>query len=826
MIFPSTFENKIGFDRIRKLVADNCLCELGRLRASAMSFQSSYEDVCYELDLTEELRKIILFEENLPQEQYIDSTSCLKKIRIEGAYPEIHELNDLRLSLNTIKALTRFLLGQEMKEKYPVLCSEAETVKLFPFVSDRIESILDKNGRIKDNASKDLKDIREELKQKQSSVTRKMLSILKSARQDGIVDADAEITLRNGRPVIPIVAGNKRKLSGLIHDESATGKTIFIEPSEVVELNNEIRELEYAEHREIIRILIEFANEIRPFIDSLLEAYDFLGKMDFLRAKARMAISINGIRPILHKSKSFDWKRAIHPLLFLSHKTENKEVVPLNINLNELNRILLISGPNAGGKSVCLKTTGLLQYMLQCGLLVPMSENSETCLFHNIFIDIGDEQSLENDLSTYSGHLLNMKHFVKHADKNTLILIDEFGAGTEPALGGAIAEAILTELNEQGVYGVITTHYGNLKHFASESPGIVNGAMLFDTQKIKPLFTLAIGRPGSSFAIDIARKIGLPENILKVASEKVGEDYVNFEKHLREIIRDKKYWEEKRTRIRKVEKTLDELYANYNSELEDLQKERKKILQEARSEAQNILKDANKQIENTIREIKESNADKAKTKEIREKFEDFKNLIDPKNEIEDPFNKKMNELRQAGQHLIKNSPELKDAKVIQKKTTKEDDNELSVGDNVRIKELDTIGEILEINDKSLLISIGNMITTIDPSKVELFIGENKDKGKRSQRSYSEGMSERKLNFKPEIDVRGKRADEALHIVREFIDNAAMVSIKELIILHGKGNGILRQLIRDYLKTVNLVKSVRDAHADRGGTGITIVELDY
>jgi DNA mismatch repair protein MutS2 len=826
VIYPSSFENKIGFDRIRQLVVDNCLCELGRVRASAMSFQFSYEEVCYELDLTEELRKIIIFEENLPQEQYIDSTLCLKKIRIEGAYPELHELNDLRLSLNTIKALTRFLLGQEMKEKYPALCSEAGNVKLFPFVSDRIESILDKNGRIKDNASKGLKDIREELKQKQTSVTRRMLSILKSARQEGIVDADAEITLRNGRPVIPIVAGNKRKLGGLIHDESATGKTIFIEPSEVVELNNEIRELEYAEHREIIRILIEFANEIRPYIDSLLEAYEFLGKMDFLRAKARLAISINGIRPILHKNRSFDWKKAVHPLLFLAHKAEAKDVVPLNINLNEIGRILLISGPNAGGKSVCLKTTGLLQYMLQCGLLVPMSENSEACLFRNIFIDIGDEQSLENDLSTYSGHLLNMKHFVKHADKNTLILIDEFGAGTEPALGGAIAEAILTELNAQGVYGVITTHYGNLKHFASEAQGIINGAMLFDTQKIKPLFTLAIGRPGSSFAIDIARKIGLPESILKVASEKVGEDYVNFEKHLREIIRDKKYWEEKRTRIRKVEKTLDDLYANYNNELEELQKDRKKILLEAKTEAQNLLKDANRQIENTIREIKENNADKAKTKEIREKLEDFKKQFDINIEKTDPFNKKMNELRNAGHRLAKNSSEIKDAKVILKKTVKEADNELSVGDTVRIKELDTIGEVLEINEKSILISIGNMITTIDPLKVELFNGDKKERAKKSQRSYSEGMSERKLNFKPEIDIRGKRADEALSIVREFVDNAAMVSVRELSILHGKGNGILRQLIRDYLKTVNIVKSVRDAHADRGGTGITIVDLDF
>jgi DNA mismatch repair protein MutS2 len=826
VIYPSSFENKIGFDRIRQLVADNCLCELGRLRVLAMSFQTSFDLVRNELDLTEELRKILLFEENLPQEQYIDSTLCLKKIKVEGAYPELNELNELRLSLNTIKALTRFLLGTEIKEKYPALSSKAGHVKLFPYVSDRIETMLDKNGKVKDNASKALKDIRDELKQKQSMVTRRMLSILKSARQDGIVDAEAEITLRNGRPVIPITAGNKRKLGGLIHDESATGKTIFIEPAAVVELNNEIRELEFAEHREIIRILIEFANDIRPYIDSLLEAYDFLGTMDFLRAKARVAITINAIRPILHKLKSFDWKKALHPLLYISHKEEGREVVPLNINLNETDRILLISGPNAGGKSVCLKTTGLLQYMLQCGLLVPMSENSETCIFQNIFIDIGDEQSLENDLSTYSGHLLNMKHFVKFADKNTLILIDEFGSGTEPALGGAIAEAILTELNTRGIYGVITTHYGNLKHFASEIPGIINGAMLFDTAKIQPLFTLAIGRPGSSFAIDIARKIGLPESILKAASEKVGEDYVNFEKHLREIIRDKKYWEEKRSRIRNVEKTLDDLYAKYGNELEDLQKERKKILQQAKAEAQTLLKDANKQVENTIREIKESNADKEKTRDSREKLEEFKKQMDRNSQHTDALDKKMNELHQAGRKLTKNSPELKDAKIIQKKIIEDDKYELSVGDNVRIKDLDTVGEILEINDKSLLVAFGNMITTIDSSKVEMVEKDEPGKAKRRQHSYSASLNERKLNFKPEIDIRGKRADEALNIVRELIDNAAMVAVKELSILHGKGNGILRQLIRDYLKTVDLVKSVRDAHADRGGTGITIVELDF
>ncbi len=791
-----------------------------------MTFQSSFDEVCHELEITEEFRKIFLFEDNLPQENYIDATACLKKIRVEGSYPELNELNDLRNSLNTIKALIGFLASDEMKEKYPVLSSEASDIKLFPYVTQRIEAILNKNGLVKDNASKELKEIRDELKHKQVSVSRRMMNILKSTVQDGIVDADAEITIRNGRPVIPIMAGYKRKLSGLIHDESVSGKTAYIEPSEVVEINNEIRELEYAEHREIIRILIEFGNDIRPYIDSLLEGYEFLGKIDFLRSKAKFALTINAIHPIVHKSKSFDWKKAIHPLLYLSHKAESKEVVPLNISLNEANRILLISGPNAGGKSVCLKTTGLLQYMLQCGLLVPMNENSETCLFQNIFIDIGDEQSLENDLSTYSSHLLSMKHFIKHAEKNTMILIDEFGAGTEPSLGGAIAESILSEFNLQGAYGVITTHYSNLKHFAAETPGIMNGAMLFDTQKIQPLYTLVIGQPGSSFAIDIARKIGLPEKILKGASEKVGEDYVNFEKHLREITRDKKYWEEKRSRIRKVEKTLDDLYAKYNDELKELQQDRKKIIQQAKSEAQTILKEANKQIESTIRSIKESNADKAKTRQVREQFENYKDQLNLSDGQKDNFDVKMQELYQAGQKLVKSSPELKDAKVFDKHKENQENGELMIGDSIRLIEFDTIGEILEINEKSLLVAVGNMITTIDPSKVEKIETKKGQSGKKLSQKISQGIAERKLSFKSEIDIRGKRADEALNIVRELIDDAAMVSVKELSILHGKGNGILRQLIRDYLATVDVVKKVSDAHADRGGAGITIVELDF
>lgn len=825
MVYPVTFENKIGFDRIRQMTAENCLCELGREYVDKIAFINSLPELKLALTLTEEIRKVLLFEENFPQENYVDATPGLIKIKVAGTYPEVSELNDLRRSLDTIKSIARFFSGDAIKEKYPVICREAAQVKLFPFVAEYIDQIINKHGQIKDNASPELKEIRELIKQKQVSVHRKLLSILKAAQQEGVADSDAEITIRDGRPVIPVSAANKRRIGGLVHDESATGKTVYIEPGAIVELNNDIRELEYAERREIIIILTKFADNVRPYIPELIEAYAFLGKIDFLRAKAKLALKINGILPIIHEEMRMEWRRAIHPLLYLSHKAESKEVIPLDLRLNEENRILLISGPNAGGKSVCLKTTGLLQYMIQCGLLVPMGENSEICLFDHIFIDIGDEQSLENDLSTYSSHLLNMKFFVKHSDNKSLILIDEFGTGTEPALGGAIAEAILEELNNQKTFGIITTHYSNLKHMASETPGIINGAMLFDTQKIQPIFQLAIGRPGSSFAIDIARKIGLPEDIVKKASEIVGEDYVNFEKHLKEIIRDKKYWEEKRGKIRKVERTLDDLYANYSTELEEIQKERKRILAQAKSEAQNLLKEANKKIEATIREIKEQNADKEKTRQLRDELERFKISVNEEEDSSDNYEKKIKELQKAGNRLAKYSPEIKEAKVARMKETEQEESIFEAGNYVRMKGLDSIGEILDVNEKTILVAFGSMITTVEREKLEPVSAGQKKAAEKKGVNVVQNLSERKLNFKSDIDIRGKRADEAISIVSGLIEDAVLVSVRHLRILHGKGNGILRQLIRDYLKTVDVVKSVRDEHADRGGAGITLVELD-
>ncbi len=826
MILPGTFEYKTGFDHLRQMLSENCLCELGRQWSEKLSFSVSLENVKLELDLTEELRQILVFEENFPQENYIDVTLCLTKIRTEGSYPEVSEVFSLQKSIATIKDIERFFRNPAISEKYKVVCHEISGLKYFPYIGERIDAIIDKQGIIKDNASRELRDIRTQIKQKQTQVTRRMQSVLRTARQDGLVDSDAEITLRNGRPVIPIAAGNKRMLNGLIHDESATGKTVFIEPGEVVALNNEIRELEYAERREIIKILIAFANDIRPYLDDLFYAYESLGRIDFLRAKAKLALQFNCVKPILKKTPGFIWKDAVHPLLFLTHSAEGKEIVPLNIELNERNRILVISGPNAGGKSVCLKTVGLLQYMLQCGLLVPMKENSEACLFNNIFIDIGDEQSLENDLSTYSSHLLNMKQFVKSADEYTLVLVDEFGSGTEPALGGAIAEAILDKINAKGSYGVITTHYANLKHFATDTPGIINGAMLFDTQKIKPLYQLSIGKPGSSFAIDIARNIGLPEEILKKAAEKVGDHYINYEKHLREIIRDKKYWEEKRQRIRKVERTLDELYAKYSSELEDIRNDKKQIMAQARHEAETLLKETNRNIERTIREIKESQAHKEKTRFAREKLEEYKQQINNPEFYPDEIDSKIKEVDDAARRLARHSKEINKPKVeSNKKNNDSSISEFEVGDQVKMTGHDVVGEVLEVNENNIMVAFGSLITTTEYDKIELVSKADSKRKSKSKTKLSEDILQRKLAFKPEIDVRGMRGDEAVNRVQEFIDDAAFVGSGNLKILHGKGNGILRQLIRDYLKTLAFVKSIGDEHADRGGAGITLVELD-
>lgn len=830
MIYPEHFESKIGFDRIRELVKGHCLFDPGRERVDEMSFMTDPESVLRELKLVEEFQEINLNEEEFPIQHFVDNREALKKAEVEGTYLLTEEVFGLQKSLDSIRAILHFFKSDE-EEKYPELKALCDPVKMFPFVGDRIQKILNKHGKIRDHASPTLHQIRRGQQEKQGAVSKKLNQVMNKAQREGWVDADAAPTFRDGRPVIPVMAGNKRKLGGMVHDESATGKTVYIEPAEVVELANEIRELEYAERREIIQILLEFTSDIRPYIPELLDSQDFLTTIDFIRARALFASRMGAIRPQVKNEQLFDWREARHPLLYLAYKAEKKEVVPLSFHLSDKNRILLISGPNAGGKSVCLKTIGLLQYMLQCGMLVPCGEASVFGLFAGIFIDIGDEQSIDNDLSTYSSHLLNMKYFLRHAAADTLVLIDEFGTGTEPMLGGAIAESILENLNQAGTSGIITTHYTSLKHFATSTEGIVNGAMLFDNQKMQPLYQLQVGKPGSSFAFEIARKIGLPEEVLAKASEKVGQDHIDFDKHLREILRDKKYWEGKRQKIRQSEKKLEELMARYEQELKESEKQRKAIVKEAREKADAMLSGANKKIEQTIREIKEAEAEKERTREVRKELGEFKEKLEiEKGREEQKVEKRLEEIRRKGSELETRRPDLKQRskKTLAQKQVKEDP-EIRVGDMVRIEGQDAAGEVLEIKGKNCVVAFGMLKTNAKLGQLQKIMSEEAHRLKRKDRSKVNlgewNVSTRRVQFRPDIDLRGKRADEAMEIVVDFIDEAIMVNARDLRILHGKGNGVLRQLIREYLHTVDLVEWYGDAHVDQGGAGITVVRME-
>jgi len=825
LVYPENFESKIGFDKIRELLKGRCLSNLGQELVDEIRFSSNFESLTENLSLVSEFVVIIREIENFPTSYYFDLREALSKIRIEGRFLEIQELFDLKRSLETISGIVRFL-KQTKEDQFHCLKRLLSGVQVYPYVIERIDAILNKYGKIKDNASPELARIRKELVSKQSGVSKRLHAILKKAQDDGLVEDDASVAMRDGRAVIPVASALKRRMNGIVHDESATGKTSYIEPAEVVELNNEIRELEYAEMREIVKILTVFSNDIRPYLPDLVQAYEFLGKIDFIRAKAIYSIDINGIKPFFENKCQLDWEDAVHPLLMLALKRENRKVVPLNIRLTPQKHILLISGPNAGGKSVCLKTVGLLQYMLQCGLLIPVRENSETGIFEKLFIDIGDEQSIENDLSTYSSHLMNMKFFLKNSNDKTLILIDEFGTGTEPMLGGAIAEAILSQLNEMKTFGVITTHYTNLKHFASSSDGIENAAMMYDSSKMEPLFQLDIGKPGSSFAFEIARKIGLPETILQDATDKIGKDHINFDKHLRDIVRDKRYWETKRLKIRKVEKSLDDLAEKYEADLNTLDKQRKEIILKARQEADQVLAEANKRIENTIREIRESQADKEKTKQIRAKLVEFKQEVeDSANNQDDLILQKINKLKEKESRRNENRGEKK-PEIVKEKEIEPD--VWKAGDKVLMTGNQNVGEILELNEKNVVVAFGQIRTSVSREKLQKITG---NEAKKIQRTYNQtmpninkGLSEKRLNFKTEVDIRGQRGEEALQTIREFIDDAIMLDFRELRILHGKGNGILKEMIRNYLKTEPAVKSFRDEHVQFGGAGITVVEI--
>lgn len=690
---------------------------------------------------------------------------------------------------------------------------------VFPQLISKIDNILDKFGRIKDNASPELSKIRREIAHISGGISKSLNAILRMAQNEGLVEKDVTPTMRDGRLVIPVAPAFKRKIKGIVHDESASGKTVFIEPAEVVESNNRIRELESEERREIIKILVAFTDLLRPLTPDIIQSYEFLAMIDFIRAKATFSIDLGAIKPPMEDKQIVRWYRAIHPLLFISHRKQKKEVVPLNIELEEDSRLLIISGPNAGGKSVCLKTVGLLQYMVQCGLPIPVDESSIVGVFEHIFIDIGDEQSIENDLSTYSSHLTNMKFFVRNCDKKTILLIDEFGGGTEPQIGGAIAESLLKRFNERGSFGgVITTHYQNLKHFANENKGVVNGAMLYDRHMMQPLFTLAIGNPGSSFAIEIARKIGLPEDVIADASDIVGSDYINMDKYLQDIVRDKRYWESKRQNIRQKEKRLEEITETYETDLLAVEKQRKEIIRQAKTEAERLLAEANAKIENTIRTIKESQAEKEKTKQARQSLSEFKTSLENENPVDDKIARKIQKLK---------SKE-KNRKQKDKQPEKDKQITISVGDNVRIKGQTSIGQVLDIQKSNATVAFGMIKSSVKLDSLE-YVSKNQTKRETKSNlvsaAASDSVRERKLNFKQDIDVRGMRGDEALQAVMYFIDDAILVGMSRVRILHGTGTGILRQLIRDYLRTVSGIKSYQDEHVQFGGTGITVVDLE-
>jgi DNA mismatch repair protein MutS2 len=826
MLYPSHIEQKIAFTTIRQLLKDKCVSSLGEEKVDEIQFSSDYADVMRLLSQTDEMLRVLTTDaDELPIGDFYDVRPALSRVRIEGLFLDELEVFDLRRALEAVRRLVAFLTKHEA-EVYPHLHELIDGIETFPLIINRIDGILNKFGKIKDNASNELARIRKDVFQVQSSISRTLNSILRQAQADGYVEKDVAPTMREGRLVIPVSPAFKRKVSGIVHDESATGKTVFIEPQQVVEANNRLRELEGEERREIMRILVEFTNFVRPHTQEIFASQYFLGQIDFLRAKALFGLEINAIKPRVDDCCQLEWAKAIHPILFLSLKKQGKSIVPLDITLNEKQRILLISGPNAGGKSVCLKTVVLLQYMLQCGLLVPLHDSSRAGIFERLFIDIGDEQSIENDLSTYSSHLLNMKYFIKNSTQKTLLLIDEFGTGTEPMIGGAIAEATLERFNRNLAFGVITTHYTNLKHYAEDAPGIVNGAMLYDRQHLQPLFQLSIGNPGSSFAIEIARKIGLPEDLIAEAADKVGAEHLDYDKHLQDIVRDKRYWENKRQQIRQKEKKLEETLEKYEAEMAGIDRQRKEITSKAKDEARNLLSEANAKIENTIRQIKEAEAEKEKTRLVRKELEDFKAKIGKEETQSTPKSPK-GDLKSGSSRLLLNKKS--ENKTIKPEVRNPELETLKIGSNVRLKGQTATGKIIEILDKQAVVAFGQMKSTVKLSKLEPISNTQLKKEAKKYDSLgtttTDEVRQRKLTFTSEIDVRGMRGDEALQAVMYFIDDAVMVGVASVRILHGTGTGALRQMIRQYLGTVHGVKTYRDEHIQFGGAGITVVEFE-
>jgi len=817
MLYPETFENKIDFGQIRQRLKEYCASELGQELVDQVYFMTDFQLLQRVLSLTEEFAKISR-EEGLPLGGMADLRHRLKQLSIPGAFWEASEYQGLALSLMGLEQVLHFFEKKEQDE-YPTAKKFLEKAPQTKHITQAIQQVLDKTGEIKDNATPELFQIRQDLKRMHRSIARKMESVLKQEKANGLIDADALPTLREGRLVIPVSADNKRKLPGIIHDTSSTGKTAFVEPTAVVEANNQLRELEQRERREMVKILSQLADHIRPYLSDIEQAYRFLAMLDFTNAKAKLANSLEAIKPQIEEQAMLEWYQAKHPLLYFQFKKENREVVPLDIRINNEEHIVLISGPNAGGKSVCLKTVALLQYMLQCGLLIPVNEGSKAGIFKKMFIDIGDDQSLENDLSTYSSHLINMKYFIKNADQNTLVLIDEFGTGTEPQIGGAIAEAILSQLHKQKTKGLITTHYNNIKHFAQEAQGIANAAMLYDQHKMQALFKLQIGRPGSSFAVEIARKTGLPEFIIEDARQKVGEELLDFDKHLREIERDKRYWESKRDNIRKQNKRIERLSTEYEEAMASVKQEKKAIIAEAKREAEALIQQANARIEKTIKEIREAQAEKEKTRLAREKLKETQEHI-AKTQEQTAIEHKMRQLEKRK----KSKP--KQTKAPQNNSPRV--QELTVGTKVKMEGQSTFGEILELDRHEALVAFGQMQVRVKKKRLQIisetqYRTQEKSRIKKSG-NISEHIQKSSSTFNGELDIRGKRGDEAIAILTEFIDEATVNKASRLRILHGTGHGILRSLVREYLSSRHSVVDYYDEDVQLGGAGITVVEM--
>ena len=831
-------EQKIGFDKIRAQITSKCATKYAAGKVASEQISHDSDEIMFRLRLTDEMRLICLFEDSFPSGGYIDAKPFLLPLQAQDTSIDLPSLRLLGTMLDTLRRILLFF--RDCKDDlYPTLRQISGSVSYQAEIGRRIVEIIDRNGDVRDTASEALGEIRRALRGKEGQVSRRINAILGSAKGEGLVDTDAEVVVRDGRVLIPVPAGNKKKIPGIVYDESASGRTAFVEPLEIIELGNQIRELQFEQQREIARILFEFTEFLRPYVPSLVADAEYIGEIDFIRAKALVALDMIAGMPVLSENGEFNLRRARHPLLEQSLRREKKEIVPLTLSLTRQKHILLISGPNAGGKSVCLKTVGLLQYMFQWGMLIPTSEVSEMLVFDSIFIDIGDDQSLENDLSTYSSHLQNLRDILTHATSASLVLLDEFGSGTEPAAGGAIAEAVLARLDEMGAYGVITTHYTNLKLYADKSSGVVNGAMLFDTAAIRPLFQLQQGMPGSSFAFELARKMGLPAAVVKDAEQRAGSEFVGIERNLRQIARNKRVLDEKLARIKTTDRTLESLTDKYQKELEGIKQLKKQMLDEARSEAAAIIAQANKEVERTIREIREAQAERDRTRVAREQLSKVKDELvrEKPSESDEAIERKMQQIvarkererqrkekrgeipgqagndgrGQAGKQAVDNSP-------------------LKVGDKVRLKDNDMVGEVVQVSAKYVSVSVGSIISKISPGKVEIISNQQyKDKTRTTFRPAmhydSESISRRKLEFRPTIDIRGERLSDALEIVMRFIDDATMVGVGQVKILHGKGNGVLREEIRKYLRTVPAVKSFRDEAIQQGGAGITVVEMD-